>query len=291
MLIKKFFLYLAYLNLYFIIMIVFPNAKVNIGLNVVNKRPDGFHDIEAIFYPVGLCDILEFIPVTDKTSNSSLASSGIPVDGNPADNLCLKAYEVLKDRHGLPPIKIHLHKNIPVGSGLGGGSSDAAYMLSALNDYFELNYSKKEMAGFAEQLGSDCAFFIDNAAAFSWGKGEKLEKISLNLKGYYISIIHPCLSINTAQAYTRVRPKKPEKTLKETISNPIATWKNHIKNDFEDVISVQYPVITRIKEELYNNGALFAAMTGSGSSVFGIFKNPVKMNKIFSHYFVWESRL
>ncbi len=269
-------------------MIVYPNAKINIGLNIINKRIDGYHDIETIFYPIDLSDILEFIPLTGITS-SSIHITGMPVDGNRADNLCIRALELLKHHHDIPPLQIHLHKGIPVGSGLGGGSSDAAFMLKALNCYFNLQIKNEELVQLAAELGSDCSFFVNNTVSFASGVGDNLFPIDLNLNNYYFTIICPELTINTKNAYSCIRPKKPDISLKEAIKQPVKEWNKLIINDFEDVIAAQYPVINKIKNNLYKHGALYASMTGSGSCVYGIFEKPVTMKPYFNEYFVWES--
>jgi 4-diphosphocytidyl-2-C-methyl-D-erythritol kinase len=276
-------------------MLSFPNAKINIGLNIVEKRSDGFHNIESVFYPVGLSDVLEVvnrenseerIANRDKDvkyevqstkfevagENIEFSASGIEIPGRAEENLCCKAYELISKDYPLPSIKIHLHKIIPIGAGLGGGSADAAFFIKLINEKFELGLAWGEMHHYAKQLGSDCSFFISNKPAFVKGKGDDFEGISLDLAGYKIAIIYPGIHINTAEAYKGVIPKKPKQSLEKLIQQPIESWKDSIHNDFEDSIFQKYPKIKKIKEQLYESGALYASMSGSGSSVYGIFK-------------------
>lgn len=248
-------------------MIVFPNAKINIGLNVVEKRPDGFHNIESIFYPVlELFDVLEVI-VSDKLK---FTSSGISIPGNNQDNLCLKAYHLIKTDFDVAPVHIHLHKVIPIGAGLGGGSSDAAFTLKVLNQLFELNLTDEQLINYARKLGSDCAFFIKNEPVYAFGKGDEFEPITLDLSKFDIKIEYPNIHVGTAEAYAGVKPKKSEINLKEVIQLPISEWRNKLKNDFEDSIFPNHPQIKALKEQFYSEGALYASMTGSGSAVFGL---------------------
>ena len=249
-------------------MIVFPNAKINIGLNVVEKRPDGFHNIESIFYPVmELFDVLEII----KADKLQFSSSGITIPGNEADNLCLKAFGLLKADFNISPVHIHLHKVIPIGAGLGGGSADAAFTLKALNQLFELHLTEEQLIEYARKLGSDCAFFIKNKPVYAFGKGDEFEPIELDLSKLDIKIEYPNIHVGTAEAYAGVVPKPSIKKLKELIQLPISEWKNVLKNDFEDSILPNHPQIKALKEKFYNEGAIYASMTGSGSAVFGIF--------------------
>lgn len=268
-------------------MICFPNAKINIGLNIVEKRPDGFHNIETIFYPIDLKDVLEFV----ESDSMAFNNSGIAVDGDMDSNLCIKAYNILAKNHDLPKINIHLHKVIPFGAGLGGGSSDAAFMLNALNTHFDLNLTTDELKSYASEIGSDCAFFVENTPAFARGKGNMLNSISLDLKGYYLVLINPGIHISTPEAYANVVPQYPETSLKELIKRPIETWEDCICNDFENSIFPKYPEIKEIKDKLYRQGAVYAAMSGSGSSVFGIFKEPIDIKDEFSDCFFWSGAL
>lgn len=248
-------------------MIVFPNAKINIGLNVVEKRPDGLHNIESIFYPVlELFDVLEVI-VSDRLE---FTSSGISIPGNNQDNLCLKAYHLIKADFDVAPVHIHLHKVIPIGAGLGGGSSDAAFTLKVLNQLFELNLTDEQLINYARKLGSDCAFFIKNQPVYAFGKGDEFEPITLDISKFDIEIEYPNIHVGTAEAYAGVKPKKSEINLKEAIQLPISEWKNKLKNDFEDSIFPNHLQIKVLKEKFYSEGALYASMTGSGSAVFGL---------------------
>ncbi|HNW97372.1 MAG TPA: 4-(cytidine 5'-diphospho)-2-C-methyl-D-erythritol kinase [Bacteroidales bacterium] len=268
-------------------MICFPNCKINIGLNIIEKRSDGFHNIETIFYPTGLCDALEII----ESKKVSINISGINIDGNTDDNLCLKAYKLIANDFPIPPVNIFLHKAIPTGAGLGGGSSDAAYMLFLLNKMFSLNISEEKLISYASQLGSDCAFFIKNTPVFASGKGEIMEPISLSLKNYYLVIVKPEIHIPTAKAYSLIKPKPSEYSLKNILEKNIHEWKNILVNDFEMPIAKEFAKILEIKNQLYNCGAVYASMTGSGSAVFGIFENEVDTKDIFKNYFVWQEKL
>ncbi|TKG94788.1 4-(cytidine 5'-diphospho)-2-C-methyl-D-erythritol kinase [Puteibacter caeruleilacunae] len=252
-------------------MITYPNAKLNLGLNVVEKRNDGFHNIETIFLPIGLSDAIEFVESEDEKVEFS--NSGILVDCSAEQNLILKAYELLKADFDIPGLKVHLHKVIPFGAGLGGGSSDASFMLKSLNSVYNLGLSKEELKVYARQLGSDCAFFIDNVPCFGEGKGDELSAINVSLKGYYLVLIKPDVNVSTPAAYRYVKPVKTTKNLRDLVTLPVEQWKDKIKNDFEDSVFPQFPVIKEIKYKLYNMGATFASMSGSGASVFGIFEN------------------
>lgn len=250
-------------------MIVFPNAKINIGLNVVEKRLDGFHNIESIFYSVmELFDVLEII----KADKLQFSSSGIAIPGNEVDNLCIKAFRLLKADFNISPVHIHLHKVIPIGAGLGGGSADAAFTLKALNQMFELNLTEEQLIGYARKLGSDCAFFIKNKPVYAFGKGDEFESITLDLSKFEIKIEYPNIHVGTAEAYAGVHPKKSVTNIKELIQLPVSEWRNALKNDFEESIFPNHPQIKLAKEKFYTEGAIYAAMTGSGSAVFGIFK-------------------
>lgn len=271
-------------------MIVYPNAKINLGLNIIDKRPDGFHNIESLFLPIDLCDILE---ITQSDTKNEFSSSGIPIPGESKDNLCLLAWEQLQRDHHIPPVLIHLHKVIPIGAGLGGGSADGAFMLKALNELFSLNIKIEKLEEYAADLGSDCAFFIRNKPAFAEGRGEILNEIELELTELKIALINPGIHISTKEAYSGVSPTKPNQRLRELINTPLANWQETIINDFEPEISVNHPAISKIKEQLLSSGAQYAAMTGSGSSIFGIFNTeiPVTVKQNFSDYFYWEGTL
>ena len=270
-------------------MICFPNAKINIGLNIVEKRNDGFHNIESAFYPINLFDVLEVVENTNR--KNEFTNSGIKIPGKEEDNLCYKAYQLISKDYQLPAIKTHLHKTIPIGAGLGGGSSDAAFFVKLLNDKFEIGLSWGEMHHYAKQLGSDCSFFITNKPAFVEGRGDKQEGIDLNLQGYNIALICPDIHINTAEAYSGVTPKKPEKSIENLIQLPINEWKNNIYNDFENSIFPKYPQLKTIKDKLYSIGAIYSSMSGSGSSIYGVFKNKIELTQLFSDCFKWQGKL
>jgi len=270
-------------------MVSFPNAKINIGLNILNKRDDGFHNLETIFYPVGITDVLEFIEQTPAIkTNQIFSGTGLTVGTTPDDNLCVKSYYLLKSDFKIPPVFIHLHKKIPPGSGLGGGSADAAFMIRSLNQHFKLNLSREQMMEYASQLGSDCSFFIINQPVFATGKGEQMKQIPLNLKGKFLVLVKPDIQISTTEAYKDIKPAVPEKSLKELITLPLHQWKNNIKNDFEQPVFIKYPLIAQIKDELYENGAVYASLSGSGSAVYGIFDFQVSLKEKFPNCFVWE---
>ena len=252
-------------------MLTFPNAKINLGLNVIGKRPDGYHNIESVFYPVEWTDALEII----KADEFSFKSSGLEIPGEPANNLIIKAYKILVGA-GLVfenSVNIHLHKVIPMGAGIGGGSADGAFALKMLNEIFELNLSDLQLEDFASQLGSDCPFFIQNRPKFCFGRGTDFEEIDFSLKGYSLVLANPQIHISTAEAYSGVIPYTPEISIKEILKMPVSQWKELLVNDFEEKILLNHPRISEVKQELYSVGALYASMTGSGSTVFGIFEN------------------
>ena len=260
-------------------MLVFPNCKINLGLNVTKKRSDGFHDIETVFYPVNWCDALEVIENKSPTQEFEFSQSGLIISGKPEDNLIYKAYKLITANHSIPPIKVHLHKNLPMGAGLGGGSADAAFFITMLNNKFKLGLSYSEEHELASKLGSDCSFFIKNKAVIAKGRGDEFTDITVNLSKYFILLVFPQINSNTKEAYDGIIPKTPKKELKTIIEKvPINEWESCLFNDFEETIFVKYPEIKNLKELLYNNGALYASMSGSGSSVFGIFENEPLIN-------------
>jgi 4-diphosphocytidyl-2-C-methyl-D-erythritol kinase len=270
-------------------MVCFPNAKINIGLNITNKRKDGFHDIETVFYPINLCDILEFIE--NGTNSVNFTNSGIIVDSPPENNLIIKAYNLIKEKYKIPGLDIHLHKKIPYGAGLGGGSSNAAFMLKMLNENFELKISENELIEISRKIGSDCAFFIKNKAVFASEKGDVFTEININLKEKYIYLIKPENGVGTKDAYSKVIPQKSKTELKIDILKNIESWKETIKNDFEKSVFDILPEIKEIKEILYKNGAIYSSMSGSGSSVYGIFSEKPKEIKEFENYFSFKEKL
>lgn len=258
-------------------MITFPNAKINLGLNIIEKRPDGYHNLETIFYPINLQDALEVTWQENGDNECTLHISGAPLDGEPEDNLVVKAYKLLKKDHlRILPIDVHMYKHIPAGSGLGGGSSDAAHMIKLLNDKFSLGLSTGQMEEYAAQLGADCAFFIKNRPVFATGIGNVFEPIELSLNGYHLILVKPDLFVSTRDAFAEIKPVRPAVSLKDIVKQPIETWKDSMKNDFEGSVFKKYPEIAAIKDELYDLGAVYAAMSGSGSSVYGIFKEPIE---------------
>lgn len=252
-------------------MITFPNAKINIGLNITEKRTDGYHNLETIFYPIDLCDSLEFI----KNKDLKFQSSGLKIEGEPENNLILKAYKLLQEEFNLPNIDIHLHKAIPMGAGLGGGSADAAFMLKMLNDEFCLGLSSQELEQKAAKLGADCAFFIKNKPTLAKGIGNIFEPTSINLSGYHIVLIKPEVHVSTAEAYGGCKPQRWTTPLEVAIKRPISEWKNCIFNDFEKTVFVAHPELAKIKDMLYAKGAVYAAMSGSGSTIYGLFENTI----------------
>ncbi|MFD2932514.1 4-(cytidine 5'-diphospho)-2-C-methyl-D-erythritol kinase [Spirosoma flavum] len=268
-------------------MLVFPSCKINIGLRIVEKRPDGFHNLQSCFYPVGWGDILELIP-SDKFTFSS---SGLPIPDNLDSNLCVRAYNLLKADFDLPPVQLHLHKIVPIGAGLGGGSADAAFTLKLLNDRFVLGLSSTELEDYARLLGSDCAFFVQNRPVYCSEKGDVFSEITVDLSGYHILLVYPNLAISTAEAYAGIQPRQPKVPLHNQLLNPIDTWRSTIQNDFEDSLFPTYPILNQIKEQLYDAGAVYASMSGSGSTVYGIFNAPIVMPNQFSAYRVWEGKL
>ena len=260
-----------------------PNAKINIGLNVINRRDDGYHNLETIFYPIPIKDALEVV----EANELSFQSSGLEIPGRMDDNLCLKAYHLLKKEFNLPPVKIHLHKHIPIGAGLGGGSADAAFFIKLINQKFSLALTDDRMMFYARQLGADCAFFIQNKPMFAFDKGDEFETIRVDLSNYKIVVVMRPVHVSTAEAYAGVRPSPVKESLMELIYRPVTEWRKLIKNDFEESIFKNHPEIRGIKAALYEAGAIYASMSGSGASVFGIFnetpdlKEMEKYNQVF----------
>lgn len=276
-------------------MISFPNCKINLGLNIIGRRPDGFHDLETVFYPALIRDAVEIIVSDDQSKDIYFSSSGNAVAGNEDDNLCIKAYRLLrKDFPQIPAVKIHLHKQIPMGAGLGGGSADASAVLALLNNKFQLNIPQEQLMDYALQLGSDCPFFIMNKPAFASGRGEVLFPVDIDLSEYKIMIVHPGIHVNTGGAFRQLDPAdfSPAGELQKALKEDISLWKELIKNDFEKPVFTRHPQIKEIKEQMYEAGAAYSAMSGSGSSVFGIFSNDALRQaqhdtklKFPSHYF------
>lgn len=252
-------------------MLVYPNAKINIGLNIVSKREDGYHNIETVFYPIGLCDALEIEP-SDTCTDYSFSNAGIPVDGDAENNLVIKAYRLLQAEFDISPVDITLVKNIPFGAGLGGGSSDAAFALKALNELFGLNIALEQLEAYAVRLGADCPVFIKNEPVYATGIGNEFSGIELSLEGYFLVLVKPDVFVSTPAAYAGVKPKLPEYDLKEMIKLPVSEWKGKIGNDFELSVFGKFPEIAEVKSKLYESGALYASMSGSGSAVYGLFR-------------------
>ena len=273
-------------------MITYPNAKINLGLNIVEKRPDGYHNLETVFYPINLQDALE-VTTLEEQGDYTLVTSGTPIEGEPENNLVVKAYKLLKeDFPELPGIDIHMYKHIPTGAGLGGGSSDAAFMIKLLNEKFKLKINVEKMEEYAAKLGADCAFFIKNKPVFASGIGNIFESIELSLKGYYLVLVKPDIFVSTKDAFALIKPQKPSKSLKEIIRMPVETWRAMMKNDFEESVFQKYPEIAAIKDKLYDMGAIYASMSGSGSSVFGIFREQVEhVDEVFNGCFCRQRAL
>ncbi|MDO5665920.1 MAG: 4-(cytidine 5'-diphospho)-2-C-methyl-D-erythritol kinase [Bacteroidia bacterium] len=277
-------------------MICFPNAKINLGLNIISKRSDGYHNLETIFYPIGLKDALEIIPFDNSTAGADYKSAptagyrffqtGIEIQGNTDDNLVIKAWKLISAEKEIPPIDIHLLKKIPFGAGLGGGSADAAFMLKLLNDTFSLGYTISELEHKAAKIGADCAFFIRNKPTFATGIGNELKEIELDLSRYFFVLAKPDIFVSTKDAYAMVSPQQPEISLERIIKRPVSEWKKLMKNDFEPSVFKKYPEICNIKQQLYDLGAIYASMSGSGSSVFAFFEKETDVK--FDNCFVWK---
>lgn len=264
-------------------MIVFPNCKINLGLHIIRKRTDGFHDLETVFYPLQLTDALEVL----SPGTLQFHSSGIDIPGAAADNLCLKAWHLLKkDFPFIPEVDIHLHKHIPIGAGLGGGSADAAFMLVHLNQRFQLELTKEQLLAYAAMLGSDCPFFILNRACYATGRGEVMEPLELDLKGCTIVLVYPGIHVNTGWAFKQLTPREPDVSLKEVIKRPLEEWKGLMKNDFEIPIFEAHPELAAIKEEMYQQGSVYATMSGSGSAMVGIFPEGGKFKTDYKSFII-----
>jgi len=252
-------------------MLSFPNAKINLGLNIVSKRPDGYHNLETIFFPLAsMQDALEVVP--SKEEKRSFHQNGLSIDGDPDNNLVMKAYRLLDSLYSLPEYDVYLYKNIPFGAGLGGGSADAAFMLKMLNELASLHLTEDELEDIASSLGADCAFFIRNRPVFATGIGNIFEKVEISLEEYDISVVKPNVHISTQEAYAKVIPHQPTFSLKEIAQLPPEEWKDKMVNDFEESVFSKYPKIREVKEEMYRKGAVYASMSGSGSAVFGLFR-------------------
>jgi 4-diphosphocytidyl-2-C-methyl-D-erythritol kinase len=269
--------------------LIFPDCKINLGLHVLNKRNDGFHNLETVFYPVPLYDGLEMVRLPDAAGKDLIFSiSGNSLEVPADDNICSKAFRLLKrDFDQVTGIKMHLHKQIPGGAGLGGGSADGAYTLLLMNKIFNLGLSNEKLLAYALELGSDCPFFIVNKPAFATGRGEHMDILPLDLSPYKLILINPGIHISTAWAFSKITPSSARPSLKELINSPVRKWKDNLYNDFEFPVFNEYPQIKSIKELLYNKGAVYASLSGSGSTVYGLFENhPVHLPEFPQHYFV-----
>ena len=269
-------------------MVSFPHCKINLGLNVIAKRPDGFHNIETCFYPIAWNDILEVLP----SQTAKLDITGLRIAGEPTENLCWKAYHLVKKDFDLPPVHIHLHKLLPTGAGLGGGSSDAAFTLRAINEIFQLSLSTEKLVEYASALGSDCTFFLQDNPMMGTGRGEKINPVTIKLKGRYLILLKPDIHVSTADAYAGVTPRMPLQSVRTILEKkPVEKWKEFLVNDFESSVFKKFPQIGELKNKLYQSGAVYASMSGSGSSLFGIFDNDVDLKSEFAKMTYWSGEL
>lgn len=270
-------------------MIIFPIAKVNLGLNVVERRPDGYHNLQTVFYPVGIQDALEIFPMAEDFPSEvdcDIKVSNIPIEGDEQRNLVVRAYQLLKqDFPNLPRLHAHLYKGIPTQAGMGGGSSDASAMLRLLNTSFQLNLSDEKLISYASKLGADCAIFILNRPAYAEGIGEKLYPMDINLSGWYMAVVRPDIPVPTKEAFARIKPHFPQKCCRDIVMQPVETWKEELVNDFEESVFALHPELAAIKERLYQLGATYAAMSGSGSALFGLFRQPIDLRSSFEGMF------
>ncbi len=275
-------------------MICFPNAKINLGLQIKKKRSDNYHDIETVFYPLELSDILEVIPFPGKEGDCRYSNTGITIESEPGDNLCIRAWNEIAGIREMPGTSIHLHKLIPPGAGMGGGSSDAAFTLMALNDLFNLGISMRDLEKMAGRIGSDCPFFIRNRPVLATGRGEILEPAEVDLAGIDIMVMHPGIPVGSGWAYANVRIGDHPFSVAEIISRDFVEWQDSLKNDFEPLVFSNYPVVRHIKERMLSMGAFYSSMTGSGSAVFGLFDQEPDtghMKKCFPGMFLWTGKL
>lgn len=270
-------------------MIIFPIAKVNLGLNVVERRPDGYHNLQTVFYPVGIQDALEIFPMAEDFPSEvdcDIKVSNIPIEGDEQRNLVVRAYQLLKqDFPNLPRLHVHLYKGIPTQAGMGGGSSDASAMLRLLNTSFQLNLSDEKLISYASKLGADCAIFILNRPAYAEGIGEKLYPMDIDLSGWYMAVVRPDIPVPTKEAFARIKPHFPQKCCRDIVMQPVETWKEKLVNDFEESVFALHPELAAIKERLYQLGATYAAMSGSGSALFGLFRQPIDLRSSFEGMF------
>ncbi|MCF6170878.1 MAG: 4-(cytidine 5'-diphospho)-2-C-methyl-D-erythritol kinase [Bacteroidales bacterium] len=268
-------------------MICFPNGKINLGLRVLAKRADGFHDIESLLFPVPINDALEFLPA----DAFQLTISGFPISGATTDNLVFKAWKLLCQQYDIPAVKVCLHKAIPLQSGLGGGSADAAFFIRAANVFFSLGMDESKMREMAVQLGSDCPFFIENKPVLARGKGDVLQAVNISLKGKYLLVCQPKALVSSREAYTLIKPGISKTGIKEVVAKPIEQWRDLLKNDFEDVLFDLHPEIREIKNSMHKMGAIYSSMTGSGSAVYGIFDQSPDRKEINPNYYLWHGEI
>lgn len=269
-------------------MLTFPHAKINLGLHVVSKRADGFHNLVTCFYPFPWTDALEILP----SKKVRFTQTGLSIPGGADNNLCLKAYNTLRKDFRIPPAQLHLHKVIPTGAGLGGGSSDAAFTIKILNDIFSLALPENKMMEYAAKIGSDCPFFIQEKPVLAKGTGNIFENIDLTLKGYFLVVINPKIHITTAEAYGEIEPKAPDIALKDILALSPQEWRGTLRNDFEIPLFEKFPELESIKQQLYEMGAVYASMSGSGSSMYALFEAKTEVRSIFpQHYSFWEGIL
>lgn len=268
-------------------MVAFPGCKLNLGLHILAKRPDGYHAINTCFYPLPWTDVLEFLPAPSWAFNQS----GLIIPGSSDDNLCVKAYGLLQRDFDISPVQGHLHKIVPMGAGLGGGSADAAHTLRMLNDLFALGLSTEQLGAYAKQVGSDCAFFLQDRVALGQGRGDELEPINLSLKGFYLMVITPGVHVSTAEAYAGVTPTVHAEDLRTVLARPVVMWREHLRNDFEPSVFHRYPELGKIKQQLYSLGASYASLSGSGSSLFGLFHKAISREDHFPGVHGWSGWL
>jgi 4-diphosphocytidyl-2-C-methyl-D-erythritol kinase len=277
-------------------MITFPVAKINLGLNVVEKRSDGYHNLQTVFYPVPIMDALEIVPMSEgfpSDVDCDLKVTNITIEGDEQRNLVVRAYQLLKaDFPNMPRVHAHLWKGIPTQAGMGGGSSDCGYMIRLLNETFELGLTSEQMQQYAARLGADCAFFIESRASYAEGIGELLQPIDLDLSGWYIGVVRPDIPVPTKEAFSRIHPHYPALNCREVVKQPVETWRDTLTNDFEESVFTLHPEIGNVKEQLYKMGATYAAMSGSGSALFGLFKEePNELRQAFPNMFTFSGAL
>lgn len=277
-------------------MITFPVAKINLGLNVVEKRADGYHNLQTVFYPVPIMDALEIVPMSDgfpSDVDCDLKVTNITIEGDEQRNLVVRAYHLLKaDYPELPRVHAHLWKGIPTQAGMGGGSSDCGYMIRLLNETFDMGLSSEQMQQYAARLGADCAFFIESSACYAEGIGERLQPIDLDLSGWHIGVVRPDIPVPTKEAFSRINPHYPALNCRDVVKQPVETWRDRLTNDFEESVFALHPEIGAVKEQLYKMGATYAAMSGSGSALFGLFKDePDALRQTFPDMFTFSGVL